>query len=68
MFRLPRLFRRQPAATAAAQTLGQRCAEVRAAKARQDRSKVRAMANQLRTDMRAKGLSDLPDIDWSTFD
>lgn len=68
MFRLPRLFRRQPATTAAAQTLGQRSAEVRAAKARQERSKVRAMANQLRTDMRAKGLSDLPDIDWSTFE
>lgn len=68
MFRLPRLFRRKAATTTAAQTLGQRSAEVRAAKARQDREKVRAMANQLRADMRAKGHSNLPEIDWSTFE
>jgi hypothetical protein len=67
MFRLPRLFRRNAATITAAQTLGQRSAEVRAAKARQDREKVRAMANQLRADMRAKGHSDLPEIDWSTL-
>jgi hypothetical protein len=67
MFRLPRLFRRKAATTAAAQTLGQRSAEVRAAKARRERDKVRTMANQLRADMRAKGLSNLPEIDWSTF-
>ena len=53
--------------TAAAQTLSQRSAEVRADRARSQREKVRQMANRLRAALRDKNLADLPDIDWSNF-
>lgn len=61
------LFRRKPAAREAARTLGRRSAQARAERKAQDRQKVREMANCLRADMRAKGLSNLPEIDWSKF-
>lgn len=61
------LFCSQPAATEAARTLGQRGVQARAERAARDRKKVREMTNRLRADMRAKGLSNLPEIDWSKF-
>ena len=56
------LFRSKPAMTAsdAARVLS-------AARGQNDRERRRAMANQMRADMRAKGKTDLPDIDWDSL-
>lgn len=57
-----RLFRSKPAMTAsdAARVLS-------AARGQNDRARYRAMANQMRADMRANGRANLPDIDWSAL-
>jgi len=57
-----RLFRSKPAMTPseAARILA-------AARGGNDRARCRAMANQMRADMRAKGKTDLPDIDWDAL-
>lgn len=57
--------RKQPEAPAidastAARALGRHRTE-------KSRALIRNMTNQLRHDMRAKGLSDLPEIDWSAL-
>lgn len=38
-----------------------------AARGQNDRERKRAMANQMRADMRANGRANLPDIDWSAL-
>jgi hypothetical protein len=52
--------RKQPTASDAARILA-------AARGQNYREMKRAMANQMRADMRAKGTADLPPIDWSAL-
>jgi len=57
-----RLFRSKPAMTAsdAARVLS-------AARGQNDRERRRAMANQIRADLRAKGRADMTPIDWAAL-